>query len=82
MANPLPPSIPLESASVGNPAAARSHHDLGVALAQAGRRAEALEHLRAACRIAPESLDFINNLGAVCEDEGLLEEAIGHRLDL
>ena len=79
MATPQPPTIaPHESAVARDPAAARSHHDVGVALAQSGRRAEGLEHLRAACRLAPESLDFVNNLGAVCEDDGLLEEAISH----
>jgi protein O-GlcNAc transferase len=57
---------------------ARAHHDLGMTLAQAGRAEEAIAQLQAACRLAPDTLEFVNNLGAVCEEHGLLADAIAH----
>jgi len=57
---------------------ARAHHDLGMTLAQAGRFDEAIAQLLAACRLAPDTLEYVNNLGAVCEEQGLLDDAIGH----
>jgi len=57
---------------------ARAHHDRGMTLAQAGRFEEAIAQFQAACRLAPDTLEFVNNLGAVCEEQGLLEDAISH----
>ena len=45
-----------------DPNHAEAHNVLGVALARAGRRDEALAHFEAAARLAPENPEYRENL--------------------
>jgi tetratricopeptide (TPR) repeat protein len=53
-----------------------AHYNLGVALAEQGRTAEAMYHYREVLRISPNYVDAYNNLGNALKKEGLLTEAI------
>jgi Flp pilus assembly protein TadD len=55
-----------------------AHCNLGIALAQAGRMPEAIEHLEQSLRINPDYADAHNNLGNVLTRSGRLPEAIEH----
>lgn len=52
------------------------HNNLGNALAQVGRRAEAIEHLHKAVEIFPKSVNAHLNLGNVAFDDGRYADAI------
>ena len=57
---------------------ARAHNNLGLALQQAGRTREAVEHYEQALQIKPDYADAHYNLGIVFFREGKLSDAIGH----
>jgi arylsulfatase A-like enzyme/Tfp pilus assembly protein PilF len=57
---------------------ANAHFGLGLALWQAGNRAEAIAHYRKAVEIKPEFVDAHSNLGIALVGSGQLDEAIGH----
>jgi protein O-mannosyl-transferase len=57
---------------------ARAHNNLGLALQQAGRTREAVEHYEQALQIKPDYADAHYNLGIVFFREGKLDDAIGH----
>jgi len=59
-----------------NPAYAKAHNNLGNALLQTGRAAEAIDHYNEALRIYPNSVDAHNNLGAALGQMGRTSEAI------
>ncbi|MGO9245281.1 MAG: tetratricopeptide repeat protein [Verrucomicrobiia bacterium] len=56
----------------------RAHCALGMALAQAGRIPEAIEHLQQALRIRPNYAEAHNDLGTALAQTGKTEEAIAH----
>jgi tetratricopeptide (TPR) repeat protein len=56
----------------------RAHTNLGIALSQAGRLPEAIEHLEQALRINPDYDEAHNNLGNALTRSGRLPEAIEH----
>jgi tetratricopeptide (TPR) repeat protein len=51
---------------------------LGVALVNAGRLQEAIEHYEQALRLKPDYVEAHNNLGAALANAGRLQEAIEH----
>jgi protein O-mannosyl-transferase len=57
---------------------ARAHNNLGLALQQAGRTQDAVEHYEQALQIKPDYADAHYNLGIVFFREGKLSDAIGH----
>jgi tetratricopeptide (TPR) repeat protein len=61
-----------------SPDAAVAHNHLGVALEEAGRVEEALEHFRAATRLDSRSFGAWSNLGMVLAKQGRPDEAVGH----
>lgn len=58
------------------PGNTRARNNLALALAEAGRREEAVEHLHAALRIEPGAVEFHNNLATVYADLGRFPEAL------
>lgn len=58
-----------------SPGKTRPHTNLALALAAAGRHAEALEHFEAVVRISPNHVDGYNNLAVALERAGRVEEA-------
>jgi tetratricopeptide (TPR) repeat protein len=61
--------------SPGNP---RAHYNLGVALGEAGRTAEAIGHYAVAVQIKPDFAEAHNNLGNALLQLGRLPEAVRH----
>lgn len=59
-----------------NPRAWSAHNNLGSALAQQGRHAEAIEHFRAALAVAPDRVDARFNLGQSLRKLGRPGEAV------
>jgi tetratricopeptide (TPR) repeat protein len=55
-----------------------AYYNLGVALAELGRTAEAIDRYSGALRINPKSVKAYNNLGLALEGEGKIGEAIDH----
>jgi tetratricopeptide (TPR) repeat protein len=55
-----------------------ARYNLGVALAEQGRTAEAIYHYKEVLRISPYYVDAYNNLGNALKKEGQLPEAIDH----
>ncbi len=55
-----------------------AHNNLGIALAQAGRMPEAIEHLQQALQINPGYAEAHYNLGVALTRMGKIEEAIAH----
>jgi tetratricopeptide (TPR) repeat protein len=55
-----------------------AQHSLGTALAEQGKRAEAIEHYRRALEIRPDFADALTNWGAVLAQQGKLAPAIEH----
>jgi tetratricopeptide (TPR) repeat protein len=60
----------------GNPSCWVAHSNLGNYLLDRGRVDEALEHSRAAVRLAPDAAEVHNNLGNALREKGLLADAI------
>jgi Flp pilus assembly protein TadD len=60
------------------PGNARAHDNLGLALAAAGRFADALEQHAMAVKIAPSSAEARNNLGLALVRAGRVNEAVSH----
>jgi protein O-mannosyl-transferase len=58
------------------PANPRARNNLGLALTEAGRPAEAVPHLREALRLAPDYFDARNNLGNALAAVGRPDEAV------
>jgi tetratricopeptide (TPR) repeat protein len=56
----------------------RIHAELGLALLEAGRGAEAIPHLQLAVEIGPVEADFHNNLALALEQAGRPAEAVAH----
>ncbi len=61
-----------------NPSAWLAHCNLGVALGQAGRVPEAIEHYKHALWVKPDYAEAHVNLGVALQLEGKTPEAIGH----
>jgi len=59
-----------------------AHNNLGIALAQQGKREEASAHFREALRISPVYTHALYNLALNCQNEGKLDEAISHYREL
>ena len=57
-----------------------SHNNLGLALEEQGRTAEAIDHYLQALRIKPDLKEAHNNLGLALEKQGRTEEAVDHYL--
>ena len=57
-----------------------SHNNLGLALEEQGRTAEAIDHYLQALRIKPDLKEAHNNLGLALEKQGRTAEAIDHYL--
>jgi len=57
------------------PGSAEVHTNLGVALAERGRAAEAITHFRRAVELDPDHVRAYNNLGCLLAEEGRLAEA-------
>ncbi len=55
-----------------------AHYNLGVDLAERGRRDDAIAHYTEAVRIEPDYALAQGNLGTLLAERGQLEEAIGH----
>jgi Tfp pilus assembly protein PilF len=55
-----------------------AHGNLGTALAQKGKLAEAIDHYREALRIKPDYADALYNLGVALAEQGKLAEAVEH----
>jgi predicted O-linked N-acetylglucosamine transferase (SPINDLY family) len=55
-----------------------AHNNLGVVLAEQGRRAEAVASFREAVRLKPDYAEAHNNLANALRELGFLEEAAGH----
>jgi Tfp pilus assembly protein PilF len=56
----------------------RAQYNLGVALDEAGRAADAIKHYEETLRMKPDSAETHNNLGAALLEVGRIEEAINH----
>ena len=54
----------------------RAQYNLGLALGQAGRAGEGIEHLEVAVRIKPDFAEVHNNLGTALAQSGKIEDAI------
>ncbi len=63
---------------VRNPNAWMAHNNLGLALVQAGRTPEAIEHLEQALRLKPDYVDAHYNLGLALAQAGRTPGAIEH----
>jgi len=60
------------------PTNARAHYNLGIALAEQGRREEAVRHFVEALRLKPDYAEAHGNLGVVLAEQGKRKEAIAH----
>ena len=60
----------------GNPDSWTAHDNLGIALRDSGRTAEAIVQYEEALRIRPEEAEVHNNLGVALRDAGRADEAI------
>lgn len=56
----------------------RAHNNVGIALAQAGRTAEAISHYETARKLAPEDAEVHNNLANALSTAGRTAEALSH----
>jgi len=65
------------SAVRANPRLPDAHTSLGLALAQVGVDAEAVDHLEKAVKLQPTSADSLCNLAAVHRAQGRMDEALG-----
>jgi tetratricopeptide (TPR) repeat protein len=61
-----------------SPDNSRAHNNLGIALKQAGRVPEAIEHYEEALRTEPEYADAHYNLAIAWQQTGRLREAVAH----
>jgi hypothetical protein len=68
----------LQDAIAARPKNARSHYNLGIALAEQGQRAEAIAHFREALRWDPRYAEAHGNLGLLLAQQGRHEEAMAH----
>jgi tetratricopeptide (TPR) repeat protein len=57
---------------------AEAHNNMGIALSQAGRFEEAIDHYERALRIIPDDADAQDNLAIALQRTGKLPEAIAH----
>jgi len=57
---------------------ATAHYNLGVTLAEQGRRTEAIAHFEKTLKIQPGSADAHNNLGVVLAAAGRVDAALRH----
>ena len=64
------------SAVKASPRMAEAHTALGMALAQSGLHAEAVEHLERAVKLEPTSAQNLCNLGMVLRGQGQLDQAL------
>ncbi len=60
------------------PANETAHNNLGLALAEQGQLAEAIQHYQRALQLKPDYAAAHNNLGVALADQGKLAEAIAH----
>lgn len=66
----------FQHALKANPANFMAHTNLGVALAQSGRKEEALYHYEEAARLNPFYPEALNNLGTLRAEGGRIREAL------
>ena len=72
------PVIVWQDLVMNRPNSPRAHYDLGVALADLGRTAEAITHYQQAVRLEPDSAEAHNNLGLALSNMGESAESIEH----
>lgn len=61
-----------------NPRSSAGHNNLGLALAEQGKTADAIAHYHAALRMKPSNAKAHNNLGIALTGQGRTAEAIAH----
>ena len=67
-----------ETTIAGNPTCWMAHNNLGIALAKAGRKEEAIAHFRQSLQINPDNVEAESNLGSELTALGRPGEALPH----